>query len=104
MRAGRSLREATCSSLKGALELGLWAASQPQELARINLVRFSSRPGLFEKKARRSFLRVVLYWHRTFISMVESRHPFSTAPGLEGQHVSAAQLKTCEAFLSAMLA
>lgn len=38
VKAGRSLRRATQRPMKGALELGLWAASRPEDFARANTV------------------------------------------------------------------
>lgn len=39
VKAGRSLRRATQKPMKGALEIGLWAASRPEGFARANKVR-----------------------------------------------------------------
>lgn len=39
VRAGRSFRKATVNSVKGALELGLWAANRPDEFVRTHKVR-----------------------------------------------------------------
>lgn len=40
IKAGRSLRQTTQSSMKGTLELGLWAASRPEDFIKKHLVRF----------------------------------------------------------------
>lgn len=49
VRAGRSFRKATACSTKGALELGLWAASRPEEFEMENQV--CSFPGKFARGA-----------------------------------------------------